>query len=87
MVANSEYQDFLGDESPKFPEVSHELLCTGYFRDVYLDKPSDPMQVGYKGSMKDKYYWFNETWTTLYGPYDTLDEANKACSYYAKYML
>jgi hypothetical protein len=39
----------------------------------------DPMR-----EVEGKFYWWNETWTELHGPYDTKEQAKAALAEYAK---
>lgn len=41
---------------------------------------SDPIV---KGRVDNKWYWYDEIWTSIFGPYDTAEEADKACLKYA----
>lgn len=45
------------------------------------DDPANPMR-----EVEGKYYWWDETWTVLHGPFETREEANAALSEYARQL-
>ena len=46
-----------------------------------LLKASDPIE---QDKENGKWYWWDEVWMNRSGPYDTREEASRACSEYAK---
>lgn len=48
-----------------------------------LNESSNPV---YRDTSDNKWYFYDETWSDSYGPYDTEEEADRKCAEYAKYL-
>ena len=48
------------------------------------DKAADPVHIDWDD---DKWYFWDETWATRYGPYDSETAARRALKYYGRTEL
>ena len=61
-------------------------MCEKSTRKIEVVESPVP-EIYFQNASTGKWYWYDETFTKAYGPYDSYEEAQEACNKYCREVL